>query len=78
MNNDNWWVCTFGCGRDIYGDMAGKAVKIYASTYGEARQKMFDKYGSKWGFQYSAEEWTEYENDPNRFWCMEEIVEVIK
>ena len=72
------WIFTFGCGRDIYGDNAGKAVKVYANSYGEARAKMCDKYDSKWGFQYSEKEWKKIENDPNRYWNMEEIVEVIE
>lgn len=75
---EEWWIFTFGCGRDAYGNNAGKAVKVYASSYEEAREKMCEKYGTKWAFQYSESEWTETENDPNRFWDMEEIVEVIE
>lgn len=74
----DYWICTFGCSRDIYGDNAGKAVKIYASSYGEAREKMFKKYGDKWAFQYSAKDWDKIENDPNRCWDMEEITEVME
>ena len=69
------WVFTFGCGRDIYGDRAGKAVRIFADSYGDARRKMRERYGDKWAFQYSAEEWERFENDPERFWYLEEIVE---
>jgi len=76
MNNS--WVFTFGCGRDVYGSKAGTAVRIFASSYGEARKKMCDKYGIKWAFQYSAEEWEGIKNNPNRFWEMEEIKEVIQ
>lgn len=69
------WIFTFGCGRDVYGDRAGKAVRIYADSYGDARRKMRERYGDKWAFQYSAEEWERFENDPERFWYLEEIVE---
>lgn len=71
------WVFTFGCGRDVYGDKAGKAVRIFADSYGEAREKMVKVHGTKWAFQYSAEEWEAMVNDPNRFWDMEEELEVI-
>ena len=53
----DYWIFTFGCGKDVYGDKAGTAVKVYANSYGEAREKMCAKYGLKWAFQYSAEEW---------------------
>lgn len=72
------WIFTFGCGRDVYGDRAGKAVRVFADSYGEARQKMFEMHGDKWAFQYSAEEWERFENDPERFWYLEEIVEEIR
>jgi hypothetical protein len=47
-----WWVFTFGCGHTY----AGYYVKI-KGTYAEARRKMCKKYGIKWAFQYSLEEW---------------------
>ena len=72
------WVFTFGCGRDVYGDNAGKAVKVYAKSCKEAREKMVEKYGTKWAFQYSESEWNKIKNDPKRFWEMEEIVKEIK
>ena len=72
------WYFTFGQSSDIYGDMANRAVKVYANSYGEARQKMFDYYGSHWGFQYSEEEWEKMKNDPSRYWPMEEVTGVIK
>lgn len=73
-----YWIFTFGCGREEYGDKAGTAVKVYANSYSEARKKMCDKYGYKWAFQYSAKEWKEFRDDPKRFWDMEEITEVIE
>ena len=72
------WVCTFGQSTETYGDRANKAVRVFANSYGEARQKMFERYGNKWAFQYSAEEWERFENDPERFWYLEEIVEEIR
>lgn len=30
---------------------------VEEGTYEEARQKMVDKYGTDWAFQYSEEEW---------------------
>ena len=46
------WYFTFGCGQEN----AGKYVKI-KGTYESARQKMFDRFGDKWAFQYSENEW---------------------
>ena len=34
-------------------------------------QKMFEKYGTQWAFQYSAEEWDSWKKDPTRAWFME-------
>lgn len=68
-----WWVFTFGCGQEY----EGKYVKI-RGTFSEARRKMLDKYGKEWGFQYSENEWESYKNDPNRWWPMEEELEVIE
>lgn len=60
------WVFTFGCGQPN----AGKFVRI-SGTFNEAREEMFRRYGSAWAFQYSAEEWDEWQKDPDRVWCME-------
>lgn len=51
---DQTWVFTFGCGQEN----AGHYVK-FTGTYSEAREKMCAKYGDKWAFQYSLEEWGE-------------------
>ena len=40
---------TFGTGQKH----VGKYVEIHAETYVEAREKMYNKYESKWAFQYS-------------------------
>lgn len=69
-----YWIFTFGCGQPH----AGQAVKVAGESYGDARRKMFEKYGAKWAFQYSEKEWNAFVNDPNRNWEMEEIVEVIE
>lgn len=47
-----YWIFTFGCGQEH----EGKYVKIWG-TFGEAREKMFEKYGDKWAFQYTEKEW---------------------
>lgn len=57
MNDkEQYWYFTFGYGHEN----AGYCVKIKGS-YGEARQKMFDRFGDQWCFQYSEEEWKKYE-----------------
>lgn len=70
---EQWWVFTFGCGQ-VH---AGYYVKVYG-TYAGARAKMFEKYGNKWAFQYSAVEWDKRSKDPDLMWCMEKELEVIK
>lgn len=70
---EQWWVFTFGCRQEN----AGYHVRIWG-TFFSARDKMFDKYGDKWGFQYSWEEWKEMFNDPGRQWEMERELEVIE
>ncbi len=69
---EQWWYCTFGCRQKH----AGKYVKV-RGTFNSARKKMFDKYGAEWSFQYSEEEWEKIKNDPDRWWPMEEELEVI-
>ena len=51
----NNWYFTFGCGTKH----ADRYVKITTSDYGRARQLMFERYGKKWAFQYSEEEYDE-------------------
>ncbi len=72
--HDEYWIFTFlndGTWR------AGKCIKIKGS-YSEARDKMIYRYGTYFGFQYSEKEWEEKWNDPNRYYAMEDIVEVIE
>ncbi len=52
LNREQWWYFTFGYGQKN----AGHYVKFYG-TYAEARDKMIEKYGLAWAFQYSEEEW---------------------
>ena len=73
MKHEQYWIFTFGVGQEH----GGKYVRI-KGTYGEAREKMCNKYGNKWAFQYPEEEWDEYKNDPNRDWEMETELETIE
>ena len=64
------WIFTFGYGQPL----EGKCVRI-AGTYGEARQKMIKMFGTQWAFQYSAQEWDKWKEDPSRAWMMEKEIE---
>ena len=55
MSNRKNWIFTFGYGQPN----AGHYVKIFG-TIGEAREEMMSRFGTKWAFQYSEEEWNEY------------------
>ena len=70
---DAWYYFTFGHGHEHY----GYYVKI-KGTYAVARAKMFERYGDKWAFQYSEEDWQKIIDDPHRWWPMEEELEVIE
>ncbi len=50
------WIFTFGSGQQNDGCF----VRI-PGTWGEAREKMIKKYGLEWAFQYSADEWEDWE-----------------
>ena len=63
------YVFTFGCGHPN----EGYCVRI-KGNYGEAREKMIQKYGLKWAFQYDARQWDEWKKDPDRAWCMEKEI----
>ena len=52
MNDERDWIFTFGCGQKH----EGHYVKIHG-TYSSAREEMFRRYGDKWAFQYTAEEY---------------------
>jgi uncharacterized protein YaaW (UPF0174 family) len=51
---------TFGSGQEN----AGGYVKIIANDYMEARDLMFERYDSKWGFQYNE---LQFEGQAERF-----------
>ena len=63
---EQYWIFTFGSGMKH----EGKYVKI-RGTYGSAREKMVERYGTNWAFQYSEKEWNRMENDPQRYWPLE-------
>ena len=69
-----YWYFTFGSGQRY----AGKCVKIRANNSAEARKIMVGKYGTKWAFQYTEREWLAMENDPQRTWPMEQLMETIE
>ena len=67
-----WYYFTFGYGQEH----AGQYVKI-RGTYGGARAKMFEKYGSAWAFQYSEEEWNDWLRRKPYYIPAEELLETI-
>lgn len=68
-----WWIFTFGQGQEH----AGCIVKIQG-TRTSSREKMFEKYGDKWAFQYSLEEWGEWLRKKPPYLPEEQVLEVIK
>lgn len=67
-----YYVFTFGLGTKF----ANKYVKVYGD-YGTARQKMINRFGLNWAFQYSAEQWTDWE-DTRPSWITETLLCEIK
>ena len=55
-NHCEVWIFTFGYGQKH----EGHYVRV-KGDYGTAREKMVARYGSKWAFQYSEEEWEDWE-----------------
>jgi hypothetical protein len=55
-DNETLWYFTFGCGQ-IH---AGYYVRFFG-TFAEARRKMFERYGDRWAFQYSQQDWLAWE-----------------
>lgn len=51
------WFFTFDTGQDNYGYYV-----VIEGDYSEARDKMREKFGIKWGFQYSEEQWKRLED----------------
>lgn len=68
-----WWIFTFGQGQEH----AGHIVKI-KGTETSSRKKMFEKYGDKWAFQYTLEEWGEWLRKKPSYIPEEQVLEVIK
>lgn len=68
------WYFTFCSDDPNYG---GYCQPIRASSWGAARKKMFEMYGSKWAFQYSEEEWLKNKNDPSRWYPMERELDLV-
>ncbi len=62
VDENQIWYFTFGIGQPY----AGFCQPIQAKSCEEAREKMFEKYGDKWSFQYSQEEWTKMKFDTTR------------
>ena len=60
------WVFTFGHGQPFQ----GKCVRI-KGEYADARNQMFNMFGSVWGFQYSADEWEKMKKDKDRMYPIE-------
>lgn len=69
---EGYWIFTFGCGQKH----AGYYVKIFG-TWQTARQKMLDKYGRDWGFQYSEEEWDDWKLNCPPYVPLEKELEII-
>lgn len=49
------WYFTFGCGID--NPNRNCYTVIEAETYESAREEMIRRFGVKWAFQYSEDEW---------------------
>ena len=69
---EKYYIFTFGVGQKH----GGYYVKI-KGTYEGARQKMFDRYGKEWAFQYSEEQWQDWLNRKPEYVEAEELLEVI-
>lgn len=72
-SKEKYWIFTFGSGQQY----AGRYVKV-KGTFSSAREKMVERFGTNWGFQYSEKEWEKMKNDPNRSWDMETELGVIE
>lgn len=73
MMDKNKYIFTFGFGTD----KQNTCVLIYADNFKEAEHKMRDKYGLKYAFGYSYEEWDKF-YDENAYLIRERIVDEIK
>lgn len=71
-NEKQWWIFTFGYGQKH----EGHYVKIYG-TFDDARQKMFDRFGKDWSFQYTLQDWQDWENRRPPYLPIETMLEEI-
>ena len=69
---EQWWIFTFGCGQKY----CNKYVRIFG-TFDSARAKMFEKYGEEWAFQYTEEEWADWEKRRPAYLPIETMLEEI-
>lgn len=58
---------TFGCGQPF----ANRFIKFEASDYGVARLKMCERFGQRWAFQYTAED---FSGQPERYGLTELVL----
>lgn len=57
------YIFTFGINHPL-----GNHIQIiYADNYRLAREKMFEKYGDVWAFQYTEEEWVKWQKESVRW-----------
>ncbi len=47
------WYFTFG-----FGQVHEGRYHVIEGSYKDARERMVEKFGKKWAFQYSEEQWT--------------------
>lgn len=52
---EQWWIFTFGGGQKH----EGYYCRVYG-TFHSARQKMIDRHGKEWAFQYTLKEWNDW------------------
>lgn len=67
----NEWIFTFGCGQEY----SGHCVRI-SGSYGEARNKMVEKFGPDWAFQYSVDEWEKLSSNKNLPYKLETEIKI--
>lgn len=73
MMDKNKYIFTFGLGTD----KQNTCVLVWGNSFKEAEDKMRDKYGLKYAFGYSYEEWDKFYAE-NMYLKREKIVDEIK
>ena len=56
LTREQDWYFTFGYGHDPEGRPGAVSYAVFHGTYGEARAKMVERFGTKWAFQYESAE----------------------